>query len=212
MQKFAYPAMMSYEVSAPEKQQAEKAMRWFDFCLALFEQCDDHLNLIYNPFKKNENIAPDKIFERRAMLRGYRDEVIKKFNKLKTACFKAYATVQMFTSDTEIEKLMNSFVASVEDIEIQVNRLVDLFSDLKNPDFVKGVISGIDHIKKEKAQFDQLIDERLKNHIKTNILNRNWVDNVSTELKQTVEKRSPLALRLVEQRQQMLDRAASRKT
>lgn len=197
--------MMTYQVSDSEKDQAEKAMRWFDHCLKLLEQCDEHLNLIYNPFKKTPDITVEKVFARRAMLRMYRDKVADNFNKFKKAAFKAYVLMQPFTSDTQTEKLMKSFVASIEDIEIQVNRFVDLFGNLKSEDFSKAVVTAIDNIKKEIVQLEQIVDERVKNHLQTNILARNWVDNVSNELQEKVEKKSPLVMQLVEDRMKLLD-------
>lgn len=202
IERRAYSAMLTYQVSDDEKDQAQKAMRWFNFCLKQLEQCKDHLNLIYNPFKDGENISPDKIFEIRATLRRYRDKVIENFNLLKKIAFKAYATMQPFTSDTQTEKILKSYVAVIENLETQVNRFADLFANLKSEEFTKGVISGIDNIMKEIAQLDQLINERMKTHIQTNILAKGWVDSVSESLQEQVEKKSPLVMRLHQDRYQ----------
>ncbi len=203
--KRAYTSMLTYQISDNEKDQAEKAIRWFNHCLKLLEQCDEHLNLIYNPFKKSPDIIPDKIFERRSILRNYRDKVVDNFNKFKKAAFKSYVIMQPFTTDTQTEKLMKSFVSSIEDIEIQVNRFVDLFDNLKSEDFSKGVIVAIENIKKEIVQLNQVVDERIKNHLQTNILARNWVDGISSELQEKVEKKSPLVMQLVEDRMKTLN-------
>jgi len=203
--KQAYNSMLTYQISDSEKERAEKAMRWFNHCLKIVEQCDKHLNLIYNPFKKSPDTTPEVIFKHRAMLRRYRDKVVNNFNKFKKAAFKAYVIMQPFTSDTQTEKLLKSFVASIEDIEIQVNRFVDLFDNLQSEDFSKGVITAIDNIKKEIVQLEQIVNERVKNHLQTNILARNWVDSISNELQEKVEKKSPLVMQLVEDRVKMRD-------
>jgi len=203
--KRAYSSMVTYQIDDSEKEQAEKAIRWFKHCLKILEQCDDHLNLIYNPLKKSPDIAPDKIFARRFMLRTYRDKVVENFNRFKQVAFKAYVMMQPFTSDTQTEKLLKSFVSSVEDIEIQVNRFIDLFANLKNEEFSKGIVVAIENIKKEIVQLKQIVDERVKDHLQTNILARNWVDNVSNELQEKVEKKSPLVMQLVEDRMKMLN-------
>lgn len=200
MQKRAYTAMMTYVVSDQEKQQAEKAIRWFTYCLKMLDQCQEHLNLIYNPFKKQPDISTDDVFARRAMLRIYRDKVIDNFNQFKRIAFKSYAIIQPFSSDTQMDKISSAFVESVEDIETQVNRFVDLFDDLKSEEFSKGVIAAIEHIKKEIAQLEQLVNDRVKTYLQTNILARNWVDGISTELQEKVEKKSPLVMQLVEER------------
>lgn len=200
MKKRVYAALMSYQVSEQEKDDAQKAMRWFTHTTKLLDQCDDHLNLIYNPFKQGGDLSADKVFAQRSMLRLYRDKVVENFNNFKKVAFKSYAIMQAFASDTQIEKLMKSFVSSVEDIEIQVNRFVDLFSNLKDDDFAKGVVAGIEHIKKEIAQLKQIVDERIIPHIQSNILARNWIDNVSEELQEKVEKKSPLIMQMVDER------------
>jgi hypothetical protein len=205
IKKRAYSAMMSYQVSDGEKDQAEKAMRWFNHCIKVLEQSEEHLNLMYNPFKKDPNISPEEIFKIRAALRRYRDKVVENFNKFKKVAFKCYVIMQPFTSDTQTEKLLKSFVSSIEDVETQVNRLVELFSNLKSEDFAKGVVAAIENIKKETAQVEQIINERMKDHLQTNILARNWVDSVSNELQEKVEKKSPLVMQLVEDRMKMSD-------
>lgn len=203
--KRAYAAMLTYEVPDEEKNRAEKATRWFNYCLKVLKQCDEHLNLIYNPFKKNNNVSPDKIFESRAMLRNVRDKISDNFNNFKKIAFKSYVIMQPFTSDTQTEKVLKSFVNCVEDIEIQVNRLISLFDNLKSEDFGKGIVSAIENIKKEIAEFNQIVEDRVKMHIQTNILARTWVDSVSNELQEKVEKKSPLVMQLVEDRIKMLN-------
>src|SRR5438552_4082434 len=101
MKKRAYISMMTYQISDEEKDRAEKAMRWFDHSIKVLEQCDEHLNLIYNPFKKDPNIQADKLFNSRAMLRGFRDKMAENFNNFKKVSFKCYVIMQPFTTDTQ---------------------------------------------------------------------------------------------------------------
>jgi hypothetical protein len=205
MIKRAYSAMMTYQVSDSEKDQAQKAMRWFNHCIKILEQSEDHLNLMYNPFKKSSDINAEQIFKVRSALRRYRDKVVENFNNFKKVAFKCYAIMQSFTSDTQTEKLLKSFVSSIQDIETQVNRFIELFSNLKSDDFAKAIVPAIENIKKEAAQLEQIVEDRIKKHIETNILARNWVDSVSDELQEKVEKKSPLAVQLVEDRMKMLE-------
>jgi len=204
IKKLAYSAMMSYHVSDEEKDQAMKAIRWFDFCTTQLDKCDEHLNLLYNPFKKNSEVSPDDIFKVRSVLRIYRDKVVENFNYFKRISFKCYAIMQAFTSDTQIDKQLKAFVDAIEDIEIQVNRFVDLFNNLKMDDFAKTIVTAIENIKKEIAQLEEIINERIKSYIKDHILARNWVDSVSEELQKKIEKKSPLTLQLVEERAKMM--------
>jgi len=196
--------MMNYQISDNEKRQASQLMRWLNYSIEKLDQCDDHLNLIYTPFKKNTQIPVDRIFENRFYLRQFRDKIVENFNNFKKIAFKSYVLMQHFISDTQTEKLIKSFVASVEDIEVQVNRVVDLFSNLKSDEFPQAIVTGIENIKKEIAQYKQIVDERILTHLQNNILARNWVDNISDELQEKVEKKSPLVMRLMGDRMKML--------
>jgi hypothetical protein len=202
-----YATQMSYEVPSEEKDKANKIIVYLDHLIKILNFCDEHLDLIYTPFKDNPEISPDQTFKARAALRRYRDKVADNFNVFKRQAFKCFLLLQPFAIDTQIVKLSKSFVLSIEDIEKQVNRFIELFSNLKSKDFGQAVVKGAESIKKEMAQLNQIIEDRIKNHIQNNILARNWVDTVSDELQQKVEKNIPLSIRLVEERNEKLDKS-----
>jgi 50S ribosomal subunit-associated GTPase HflX len=52
---------------------------------------------------------------------------------------------------------------------------------------------------------DQIIDERIKTHIQTNILATSWVDSISNDLQMKIEDKTPLILDLFNARQQQLN-------
>lgn len=203
--KKLYAALMTYEVSEDEKEKAMKALRAFDYLLKLIDFCNDHLDLIYIPFKDNQNITPEQTYAARAALRRYRDKVADNFNGLKRISFRCIVLLQPFASDTQIIKLNKAFTMSVGDIEIQVNRFIDLFSNLEAKDFSQSIVKGVEGIKKELAQLEQLIDERMKEHLQNNILAINWVDSISDELQEKIEQKIPLSVSLVEERNNKLE-------
>lgn len=192
-----YAFMMNYEISSEEKDKALKLIRFLDHLLKIMKACGEHLNLIYTPFKDNQQMSPEDANAARAALRRYRDKVVDNFNIFKRQAFRAFILMQHFGSDTQMAKLIKAFTTSISDIEKQVNRFVDLFSNLDSNDFRQAVVGGIENIKKEMAEFKQIIEDRIENHIQSNILNRNWVDNISEELQEKVEKRVPLSLQLM---------------
>lgn len=196
-----YAIQMSYDVSDEEKNQAEKTLKYLDFLLKTMKQAEEYLNLLYQPFKDGTNIDPEMIWKSRAALRRYRDTMIDNFDKFKRISFKCFALLQNFSSDTQILKLNKSFVFSVADIEKQVNRFADLFSDLKSKEFSQEVIKAIDNIKKETAQLEEIIDSRVKSYLTSNILSRDWTDQVSQRLQEKIEQKIPFALKLKEERE-----------
>ena len=196
---------MSYEVPEDEKHKAEKIVNCLDALKKTITSCNDHLDLIYTPFKDNQNISSDQVYKARAALRRYRDKAADNFNVFKRKAFRCFVAMQPFASDTQMVKLQKSFVLSMGDVEKQVNRLIELFSDLKSNDFPKAVVGAIDNIKKEMAQLEQIIDDRVRSHIQDNILATNWVDIVSKELNEKVEKRVPDSIKMYEKRQGQAD-------
>src|SRR5271165_726374 len=195
-----YAINMTYDVPDSEKDKATKIIMHLDHLLKMLGACEKHLDLIYTPFKDNQNITPEQIFAARAALRRYRDKAIDNFNDFKRQAFKCFVLLQPFSFDSQMVKLSKSFVLAISDIEKQVNRFSDLFSNLESKDFGTTVVKSIDNIKKELAQINQIIEDRMKDHIQNNILARSWVDTVSDELQQKVEKRIPLSIQMVEQR------------
>jgi hypothetical protein len=195
-----YAVDLTYEVPNLEKDKASKIILHLDHLLKVLKVCEEHLNLIYTPFKDNQNITPEQTFSARAALRRYRDKAVDNFNIFKRQAFKCFVLIQPFSFDSQMVKLSKSFVLAISDIEKQVNRFVDLFSDLESKDFGQTIVKSIDNIKKELAQIEQIIEDRMKDHIQNNILARSWVDMVSDELQEKVEKKIPLSIELVEKR------------
>ena len=131
--------------------------------------------------------------------------VFKEINEFKITAFKCVNVMQVFSSDTQTLKLMKSFISSIEDLEVKVNDFADLFSDLESKDFPKTVVVCIEAVQKQCEEIDEIIDERIKSHIQSNILAKSWIDAVSDDLQMRVQKRTPLVLDLFNKRQDQLN-------
>ena len=203
---------MSYDVSDSEKQQAEKALLYFKAAEKFLMQAADHLNIMKTPFKDNPDMTPEDVMKARAVIRRFRDKAIDNFDKFKKVAFDCVNLMQTFESDTQTLKLMKSFIASIDDLEVSVNQFADLFNDLQAKEFVKDVTTSIEHIQKQCDEIDEIIDERIKSHIQTNILASSWVDSVSNDLQMKIEKKTPLIVDLYNQRQEQLNDAVEERT
>lgn len=202
-----YAIQMSYAVTDEEKEKAEKGLSYYNFLLQVMKQANDHLDLIYIPFKDGDPITTESAFRARAALRRYRDADIEIFNRFKKIAFKCFSIMHEFSSDTQVVKLNKSFVLSIGDIEKQVNRFSDLFSDLKSKTFGTDIIKSIENIKKEVAQLEQIVTDRIMKYIEEDILNRNWVDLVSKELQQKIEEKIPESIRMVQERNKIEEKS-----
>lgn len=198
-----YAVQLSYSVSDEEKEKAEKALAYYNYLIKTVKEANDHLDLIYVPFKDGDPITPDASFKARSALRRYRDANMEIFNKFKRIAFKCFSLMHEFSSDAQVVKLNKSFVLSIGDIEKQVNRFADLFSDLKSKEFGASVIKSIENIKKEVAQLEQIVEDRIMTYIEKEILHRNWTDLVSKELQQKIEEKIPESIKMVNERKKL---------
>ena len=212
MNKKAYAVQMSYDVSDQEKKEAERSIICFNAAVKQLDMASDHLNIMKTPFKDNPEMAPDEVMNARAAIRRFRDKSIENFNKFKEYSFKCVQIMQGFASDTQTVKLMKSFISSVDELEIKVNDFADIFNDLESKDFAKNIVSAIESIQKECDDLHEIIDERIKTHIQTNILATSWVDNISTDLQMTIEEKTPLIIDLFNERQDQLNDAIKERT
>lgn len=207
MIKKAYAVQMTYDVSDDEKQQAEKSLLFFGHAHKLLEMASDHLDIMKTPFKDNPEMDPKEVVKARAAIRRFRDKSIENFNEFKRAAFKCVNVMQPFASDTQTVKLMKSFISSIDDLEVKVNQFSELFNDLESKTFPQDVVQNIEAIQDECEDLGEIIDERIKNHIQTNILATSWVDNVSNDLQMQIEEKTPLIIELYNKRQDQLNDA-----
>lgn len=205
MRKKAYSVSMTYEVSDAEKMDAEKAMMCFTHAIKLLNLAHDHLNIMKTPFKDHPDTPPQDIINARAAIRRFRDKSVENFNDFKMSAFKCVHIMQTFSSDTQTVKLMKSFISAINTLEIKVNQFVDLFADLESKDFTKNIVEEITKIQDQCDDIIDIVDERIKNHIQTNILASSWVDSVSNDLQMKIEEKNPLVIDLFNERQDQLN-------
>lgn len=205
MIKKAYSVQMSYEVSNTEKTQAEQALICFNHTLKSLQLASDHLNVMKTPFKDSPDMTSEEVMKARAAIRRFRDKVIDNFNVFKQNSFKCVNTMQAFASDTQTVKLMKSFIASIDGLELKVNDFSDIFNDLQSKDFAKDIVKNIEGIQKDCEEIEEIIDERIREHIQNNILATSWVDSVSNDLQMKIEQKTPLVVDLYNHRQDQLN-------
>jgi len=211
MIKKSYSVQLSYDVSDTEKHQASQALLYFKDAEKLLQQASDHLNIMKTPFKDNPDMSSDDIMKARAVIRRFRDKVIENFDEFKKSSFQCVNLMQTFATDTQTLKLMKSFINSIDELEVKVNTFADLFNDLQSKEFSKSVVSSIEDIQKQCDEIDEIIDERIKSHIQTNILATSWVDSISNDLQMKIEQKTPLILDLFNERQKQLNNSVEDK-
>lgn len=212
MIKKAYAVQMTYDVSDDEKQQAERALLFFAHANKLLKMAADHLDVMKTPFKDNPEMDPKEVVKARSAIRRFRDKSIENFNEFKKSAFQCVNVMQPFASDTQTLKLMKSFVSSIDEVETKVNLFSDLFNDLESKSFSQDIVKSIEGIQTQCEELDEIIDERIKNHIQSNILATSWVDNVSNDLQMQIEEKTPLIMDLFNKRQDQLNEVIKEKS
>jgi hypothetical protein len=210
--KKAYVTNMSYDITDSEKMQAERAIVFFNHTLKLLDQASNYLDIMKTPFKDNQDMTPDEVMKARAAIRRFRDKAIENFNIFKVGAFKCVNIMQNFSSDTQTIKIMKAFISAIDDLEYNVNKFANLFSDLEDKDFSNNIVKSIENIQKQCQDIDEMIEDRVKNNIQSNILAKNWVDSVSDEMQMKIEKKTPLILDLYNKRQDQLNETIKERT
>ena len=211
MIKRGYGVSMNYDVTDAEKLQAEKALLYFSQSDKLLGIASDHLDIMKTTFKDNSDIPHEEIMKARAAIRRFRDKSVDNFNQFKMMSFKCVNVMQNFSSDTQSLKLMKSFISSIDTLEQKVNDFVGLFDDLEAQDLVQNIVTNIEGIQKQCEEIDEIINERIKSHIQSNILAKNWVNSVSDDLQMRVQKKTPLILDLFNKRQDAINEEEKQK-
>ncbi len=203
---------MHFGIPESEKRIAEKAEEYFDLLLTDLQDIKDYLNLIYIPFQKHQNIDMEMITDYRKTFKEYRDQVKLKFQKVVKKAYKCVALMNEFSTDTATEEIMESFVGTIRELDKYIDTFVSIFSNLNSSEFRNHLISTIDSLKKQMNQIEQLIKDRILEHIDSNILAKNWAKNLSDRFEDSepIEERVPLVVQLFKERQKALQEGNGR--
>lgn len=202
-----YASDLTFDVSPAEKIQARKATVFFNHAIKLLDVAKDHLDVMKTPFKDSPNMTPEDVMKARSGVRRFRDKAVENFNEFKRAAFQCVRSMQPFSTDTQTTKLIKSFIGSIDDLEFQVNKFVELFSDLEDQNFTTNVVEAIEKIQAKCEEVEEIVEDRIKKHINQNILSATWVDDVGEELDLKIEKETPLLMQLYNDRQDQLNDA-----
>lgn len=203
-EKKAYSVQMSFDIPDSEKRVAEKAEEHFQQLNRKVKKAVDHLLLIYNPFSSLQSVDNDQILDNRRVFRKYRRQVRKNFEDIFKRSFRTVLLMSEFGTDTKTKSLMNSFMSVIDELQKLVAVFLSIFDNLSNSNFAVELVSSIDAIRKKCNQLRQLINDRILQHIDTNILAKDWMSSVSDKYQYKVDEKLPLVVELYKERQEAL--------
>jgi len=202
--KFADSVNMSLDVPSSEKKIAQKAVRKFQFLVKKIDAFDKHLDILYNPFKSHENVSKESITDHRAALRRYRDKINENFDEIKVFIVGCITDLNYFSSDTNISEIINSFNDSISNISESLEILLSGLDNWNDKDYRNNIITHIESVKKQIDQLNKLINDRIIADINTNILAKNWTDNLDDKLKSSIKDKEPYIKQLHDERERKL--------
>jgi DNA-binding ferritin-like protein (Dps family) len=95
-------------------------------------------------------------------------------------------------------------MGTIKELEKYMDTFISIFTNLNDTNFRQYLIATVDSIKKQKNQIRQLITDRILEHIDSNILAKDWADNLSEKLDKPIQERVPLVVQLFRERQEAL--------
>lgn len=209
LKKIADSIEMSFEIPESEKELADEAKIRFEAVVKRLRDSTEHLDIIYEPFRRHEEVSTKSLVAKRGLLNRYKQKVKDNFNELKTVALLAIRKLDHFASgDTAIQEIINSFVDSVEDVEKLVNKFLDVMGDYESDTFREDVMSAIDAIRGQTSKLESLVKDRIIEHIDANILSNNWMSSKTDELQLELDDKKPQIVELFDERQRALNPGA----
>lgn len=163
-----------------------------------------HINLLYDPFKKYNTVSEDSVHKYRGTLWDYRNKIIENFEALKDIAIVVVKDMKSFQFDTHITELVSAFTDEVGDIEDQVKHLTDAIVNWDHTTYKDNITACAEAVKKEVAELNKLIYDRIVDHINENILGKNWVDHAIEKKKVNFDESEPAVSRLFKEREKRL--------
>lgn len=200
----AYTVQMNLDVPDSEKRTAEKAVEVFESLIGEIKIMLEELEQIYVPFSKRQSLDSDEVVENRHILNKFLNKLKRRFDEVTKKSDFAISLMSEFSTDSTVEELMSSFSANKNELKKQMDYLLSIFSNLNSPDFKDTLLSAIDSVRKQSSQLKQLINDRVLDHIDTNILAKNWDSLVNDKFQDNMKSKVPLVVQLYNERQKAL--------
>ncbi len=206
LKRLAESIEMSFDIPDAEKDIATEALIRFEATNKSLGEAVEHLDIIYAPFKRHENISTKAVVKRRGVLNRFKQASIRKFNKFKKRAFLAMRRLDYFSKgDRDIQELISSFESAIGELEDGLQDFYDALSNYEAPEFRDDVLASVESVRKAHESLETLISDRIIEHIDTDILAKSWMSDKRDEFDYKDEERKALITQLFEERQKMLD-------
>lgn len=204
IKKIATTIEMSFDIPDSEKKAAEEVVDIFEKVIVHMDAAKKHLNDMYEPFKTADSIPPEELEKIRGQINRYKQQIKQNFEEVKLLSGYAMAKLNQFSSDTHIMELENTFNNGFDELETQVNIVMEILNDIEVSDFKERFIAGVESVRTESFELEKLVKDRIIDYIDTNILAKNWMEDVQQAIDENVQARAPYITQLFRERQKAL--------
>jgi hypothetical protein len=204
LRKLAETIELSLDVPDSEKKVGAAIVLRLEKLLKKLNAFNKHLNILYDPFKEHSNVSEESVIKYRGSLWSYLNQINENFDELKELATLCIRDLKKFSSDTDIGEMISTFTDDFGDIEKQEDTLTHIISNWEASDYRNKVVSGMEGLKKEVAEFKKLIEDRIIDHVNKNILTKNWLDGASEKYHLDLKEQEPAISRLYKDREKKL--------
>lgn len=190
----------TYNLSSEEQQQAQQLMIYIDYSKKVLLESKNFLDTIKVPFKNNQDMKSEEILNQRAYLRKFRDDALVKFNNFKISAYYVITLLSRFSSDPQVNSMTKALIESVSNIEDSLIKFQDMFNNIESNTFVKDMIDNCELLQSKMKDLDNILDERIKKYISTNVLGQSWVDQMKGTFNNLEERSKKPTLDLINRR------------
>lgn len=204
LSKLAETIQLSISIPDSEKKIAGKIVMRLEKMVKKLDHLNKHLNLMYNPFKQYNTVSEDSVNKYRGPIWKFTKQIKENFEVIREIAVMVVRDMKSFSADTHIIKLISAFTDDFGDIEDQLISLTQILANWDHPNYKNNVVTAMESLKKESAEMRNLIYDRIIDHINTNILAKNWVDNAVEHMNLDLKEKEPAVSRLYKEREKKL--------
>ncbi len=203
--KIAEAIELSFDIPESEKKLTQEIISNLESLKGHIGQAIEHLDKIYQPFQKYTTISTEKLIQNRGVLNRYKQQIKSNFENVKKIAFFILQKMQKFQNDGQIAELTNAFRDEIEQLEKKVEKILSALDNFRAADFRDELLKSIEAVQEEQKTIDNLIQDRLIQHLNVNILAQNWTEPVGKLLQQTIEPHTPALLELYQEREKAVE-------
>lgn len=202
LEKLAYSIETAFDIPEHEVAIADAVIQTLEKVVAELQLADEHLDLIYDPFRKYTSISPESLVKNRGVLNRYKQAVKDNYNKIKAIAGDVIVKMDTFSSDTNLIEITNAFKNSIGDVEKAVENFLKILDDFESVDFRDMVIKSVEEIKKQASEAEKIVKDRMIDFLSTNIISKDWTDKLN--LKSRIKEKVPYIVQLQRSREESL--------